>query len=134
MARVRSTDTAPELAVRRAIHARGYRFRLHAKALPGCPDIVLPRHRLALYVHGCFWHGCPQCDRGTRRPRANAEFWQNKLEQNRTRDSRNVLDLRSLGWDTAVIWECAVRDAARLEAELDRILPPRTARGSRHAA
>ena len=130
MARVRSRDTAPEVAVRRAIHARGFRFRLHPRMLPGRPDIVLPAHRLAVFVHGCFWHGCPACDRGLRRPKTNAAFWDAKLAENRARDARTIAALKAMGWRVAVIWECAARDPARLAAELDRILPAER----RHAA
>lgn len=119
MARVRSKDTAPEIAVRRALHARGLRFRLHRKDLPGRPDVVLPRHRMALFVHGCFWHGCPRCDRGLRRPQNNATFWEQKLEGNRARDVRNKAALESLGWQVETVWECDVRDPARLTSVLD---------------
>ena len=98
MARVRSKDTAPELAVRRALHARGFRYRLHRRDLPGSPDVILPRHRLALFVHGCFWHGCLACDRGLRRPKSNIQFWETKLAENRARDARNVSALEGPGW------------------------------------
>ena len=119
MAQVRSKDTAPEMAVRRALHARGYRFRLHRKDLPGRPDIVLPRYRLAIFVHGCFWHGCPRCDRGLRRPKRNASFWGAKLEGNRERDARNVAALEALGWTVVVAWECDVRGLDQLNNTLD---------------
>lgn len=121
MARVRSKDTAPELALRRELHARGFRFRLHRRDLPGRPDIVLPRHRLVVFVHGCFWHGCPNCDRGLRRPRNNAMFWAEKLEQNRLRDARNVADLEAAGWRVVTIWECEVRSPERMQFACDGI-------------
>ena len=122
MARVRSSHTAPEMAVRRALHARGFRYRLHRNDLPGRPDIVLSHHRLAIFVHGCFWHGCTQCDRGLRRPKNNVTFWSSKLEQNRARDERNVMALEALGWRVAIVWECDTRDHERLQAALDRLM------------
>ena len=93
MARVRSKNTEPEIVVRQALHARGYRFRLHRKDLPGTPDIVLPKHRLAILVHGCFWHGCPRCDRGRRLPKTNAPFWIAKLTP-----TRNATSVPSPRW------------------------------------
>ena len=86
MAKVKTQNTAPEIAVRRAMHAGGLRFRLHRQDLPGRPDIVLSRHRTAVFVHGCYWHGCVMCDRGVRRPRTNVGFWSAKLDENRRRD------------------------------------------------
>jgi DNA mismatch endonuclease (patch repair protein) len=121
MARVRTRDTAPEIAVRRAMHARGLRFRLHRPDLPGRPDIVLPKYRAVVFVHGCYWHGCTMCDRGTRRPKANAGFWTTKLEANQRRDERNIADLRAHGWDVSVIWECQTKDPATLADTLDRL-------------
>ena len=121
MAGVRTRHTAPEIAVRRALHSRGFRFRLHRRDLPGRPDIVLVRHKTAVFVHGCFWHGCTVCDRGTRRPKSNAGFWSAKLAANRDRDARNARDLAQLGWRVAVIWECETRNAERLSEALDRL-------------
>ncbi len=122
MARVGTQHTAPELAVRRALHARGLRFRLHRRDLPGRPDIVLPRLGTAIFVHGCYWHGCTMCDRGLRRPKTNTAFWSAKLEENRRRDRRNQADLRALGWRPVVIWECEARAPDTLRTALDRIL------------
>ena len=119
MARVRTRNTGAEILVRRAMHSLGLRFRLHRQNLPGRPDIVLPGHHLAVFVHGCFWHGCSKCDRGMRRPKTNAEFWSAKLTENRNRDQRNVSALENLGWQVAVIWECEARDPLRLAAALD---------------
>ena len=123
MAKVRSKDTGPEMTVRRAVHARGYRFRLHRKDLPGTPDIVLPRHRMAVFVHGCFWHGCTRCDRGRRLPKTRTDFWQAKLTGNRERDLRNIVALEALGWRVVVVWECDTRDLLRLNSTLDGCLP-----------
>ncbi len=117
MLAVRGRDTAPELRVRRVLHSMGYRFRLHRKDLPGTPDIVLPRHRKIVLVHGCFWHGHESCKRATR-PVNNASTWAAKIEANRRRDQRNLDALDSLGWDVLVVWECEVRNAQELETRL----------------
>ena len=122
MARVRTRNTAPEMTVRRALFGLGLRFRLHRRDLPGRPDIVLPRFKAAIFVHGCYWHGCTMCDRGVRRPKTNTAFWSAKLEENRRRDQRNQADLRALGWHPAVIWECEARTPGTLRTALDRIL------------
>lgn len=121
MRRVRGRDTAPERRVRSLLHAWGYRFRLHRKDLPGRPDIVLPRHRKVVFVHGCFWHGHEHCRRAGR-PTSNTEFWSPKLDRNRERDRRNLEDLARLGWRAFVVWECRLRDPAGLEAELRAFL------------
>jgi DNA mismatch endonuclease (patch repair protein) len=122
MARVKSKNTIPEMAVRRAMHQRGFRYRLHRKDLPGCPDVVLPRHRTIVFIHGCFWHGCVSCDRGTRQPKSNIEFWNAKLASNKRRDSRNKVALEELGWRVLVVWECTVRDKHRLGAAIDELV------------
>lgn len=121
MQRVRGRDTTPELRVRSLLHAWGFRFRLHRKDLPGRPDIVLPRHRKVVFVHGCFWHGHENCPRAGR-PTSNTAFWSPKLDRNRERDRRNLEDLEKLGWRTFVVWECRLRDPAALEAELKAFL------------
>ncbi|MDP9440574.1 MAG: very short patch repair endonuclease [Actinomycetota bacterium] len=121
MSRVRSKNTKPELAVRSALHALGYRFRLHRKDLPGKPDVVLPKHRAAVFVHGCFWHQHPGCAKATL-PKNNAEFWREKLEGNVARDARNRERLRKLGWRPIVVWECEVkRDLKKVAGELDSV-------------
>jgi DNA mismatch endonuclease (patch repair protein) len=122
MAQVRTKDTAPEMAVRLALHAKGLRYRLHRKDLPGRPDVVFPRYRLAVFIHGCFWHGCPACDRGLRRPKSNAGFWKAKLAANQARDARNISALKELGWRVVVIWECTIRDENRLAKAIDELV------------
>lgn len=107
MSLVRSRDTSPELAVRQALHAAGYRFRLHRKDLPGRPDIVLPRYRTAVQVHGCFWHG-HQCRRGRRVPSTNTDYWQAKIRRNRDRDAAAAQDLATGGWRVITVWECSI--------------------------
>src|SRR6185437_10103376 len=117
MAAVLSRDTAPELAVRKIAHALGYRFRLHPFNLPGTPDIVFPRYRVALFVHGCFWHSHPRCPRATI-PKTRIDFCRNKLEANRTRDARASAALRRAGWKVAIIWGCQTGDRVWIEARL----------------
>lgn len=107
MARVHSRDTTPETAVRRALHEAGFRFRLHRRDLPGTPDIVLPRFRTAVFVHGCFWHG-HGCRRD-RRPSSNSDYWQEKVNRNHRRDAAALEALAKAGWKVLVIWECQVR-------------------------
>jgi DNA mismatch endonuclease (patch repair protein) len=107
MAGIRGRDTKIETAVRRALFARGFRYRIDVRALPGRPDIVLPRYRAAVFVHGCFWHA-HSCSL-YKVPASRPEFWREKLESNARRDTRNVLALRAAGWRVAAIWECALR-------------------------
>jgi DNA mismatch endonuclease (patch repair protein) len=117
MRAVRAKDTGPELAVRKLLHeiARGY--RLHRADLPGKPDIVYGPRKLAIFVHGCFWHG-HDCARGNRPPHANAEYWRAKIARNRARDARHLEALAALGWRTLVIYECALKDSEALRARL----------------
>src|SRR3954465_5429815 len=105
MSRVSGMNTRPEIAVRHLLHALGFRFRLHRKDLPGKPDIVLPRHRKVILVHGCFWHSHPRCP-GAALPTTNAEFWCTKIEKNVARDKRVRSELTGLGWDVLVLWQC----------------------------
>lgn len=120
MARIRVRNTEPELAVRRLLHSMGYRFRLHRHDLPGKPDIILPRHRKAIFVHGCYWHG-HGCSAG-QLPKTRLEFWAPKIAQNRARDVRNYADMRLAGWSVTIVWECQTRDAAVLGNLLSRFL------------
>jgi DNA mismatch endonuclease (patch repair protein) len=121
MRAVKGADTAPEMAVRRMAHRMGYRFRLHRKDLPGKPDLVFPRLRKVVFVHGCFWHG-HGCARGARAPKANAAYWRAKIGRNRVRDARNLLALKAEGWRAAVVWECELKDAARVKKRLAAFL------------
>lgn len=107
MSGIRSRDTKPELAVRRHLHAQGLRYRLHARELPGRPDIVLPRHRTVVFVHGCFWHRHEGC-RFAYTPKSREEFWKAKLDGNAARDERDQQRLGKLGWRVEVVWECEV--------------------------
>jgi len=123
MAGFRSKDTKPEMLVRRTLHRLGYRFRLHRRDLPGKPDIVLPRHRLAILVHGCFWHQHQGC-RDARMPRTQQDYWTAKFRRNLERDQDTAVALTALGWQVAVIWECDARSPG-LEVELLALLEPK---------
>lgn len=121
MARVRATGTKPELIVRQVAHGLGYRFRLHRCDLPGKPDIVFPRYRRVILVHGCFWHGHKGCAKA-KRPVTNSAFWDRKLSRNVKRDCENVASLRRAGWRVLVIWECETKDREQLAAKISRFL------------
>lgn len=116
MQSVRTKDTGPEWIVRRLLHRQGYRFRLHSRHLPGRPDIVLPSRRIAIFVHGCFWHG-HECRKG-RLPKSRLEYWQPKIAANRHRDTKNVKELAALGWRVMVVWQCETREVDRLLGSL----------------
>ena len=124
MARVKGKNTAPELKVRKALTALGARYRLNRKDLPGTPDIVLPGRRLAIFVHGCFWHG-HDCARGARVPKNNRDYWVTKIARNVERDRKNHAALSALGWSVLVLWECGIRDDASLERLLRDFLENR---------
>jgi len=121
MRRVKGRDTTPEMKVRRALTKLGARYRLHRKDLPGNPDIVMPGPRLALFVHGCFWHG-HDCARGARVPKQNRDYWVAKVDRNRARDARHLDDLTAKGWRVETIWECELKDEAALNARLKTLL------------
>ena len=108
MAAIRSKDTRPEILVRRAVHAAGFRFRLHSKKLPGSPDLVFRRHRVAAFVHGCFWHG-HGC-RVQHIPKTNTDYWLAKIARNSQRDESNITLLDQAGWHVVVLWECGIPD------------------------
>jgi DNA mismatch endonuclease, patch repair protein len=113
MSRVKSGNTKPELLVRSLVHRLGFRFRLHRRDLPGRPDIVLPRLRKVIFVHGCFWHGHEGCPRSAR-PTTNREFWEKKLSGNVERDEKNLQRLNELGWETLIVWTCETKNTDRL--------------------
>ncbi len=108
MSRIRGRDTGPELVLRSLLHRAGFRFRLHAKQLPGRPDIILPRYRTAIFVHGCFWHRHPGCRNATT-PSTRREFWQAKFDGNVSRDARNQAELEAAGWTVLTVWECELK-------------------------
>lgn len=117
MRAVKSKDTAPEMLVRRMIHAEGFRYRLHDPALPGKPDLVFKSRRKAIFVHGCFWHG-HACKRGARIPATNRDYWLQKIQANVDRDKKHLAALHALGWDVLTVWECETRDRDGLRARI----------------
>lgn len=117
MSRIRSKDTKPEICVRKMLHQLGYRFRLHRKDLPGCPDIVLPKYRTVIFVHGCYWHRHKGC-KYAYAPKTRRLFWSNKFRKNIRRDKKHLNTLRALGWCVVVVWECEVKDKQKLHERL----------------
>lgn len=114
MRAVRSRDTKPELTVRRFLHAAGLRYILHDRRLPGSPDLVFPKYRTVVFVHGCFWHQHANCPAASR-PRSNTDYWSRKLTGNVERDARNRTSLEASGWRVLVIWECEIRERDALD-------------------
>lgn len=121
MRAVRRANTTPEILVRKAAHSLGLRFRLHRRDLPGTPDLVFPKLRTVVFVHGCFWHRHAKCARATT-PKTRAAFWLDKFDANVARDKRTTAKLRALGWRVIVIWECETGDTARLQRKLRKQL------------
>jgi DNA mismatch endonuclease (patch repair protein) len=121
MSRVRDKNTKPEIRVRQTAHRLGYRFRLHRRDLPGSPDLVFPKGRKIIFVHGCFWHRHPGCKRTTS-PNTRKDYWQAKFKDNLTRDRNVQAALRKLGWNVFVVWECETFDLDRLKQILSRFL------------
>jgi DNA mismatch endonuclease (patch repair protein) len=113
MSRIRGKDTKPEYLVRKGLHALGFRYRLHQRSLPGCPDLVLSKYRAIIFVHGCLWHR-HKCDL-FQWPKTNAAFWRRKITRNCQNDEKNLFDLQSKGWRVMTVWECALRGKCRLE-------------------
>jgi DNA mismatch endonuclease (patch repair protein) len=120
MAGIRGKDTKPELVLRRALHARGFRFRLHVKDVPGRPDLVFSKYRAVVFVHGCFWHRHEGCRLATV-PSTRPEFWQEKFESNVARDSSVVETLLNSGWRVATVWECALRKPDAIQAATESV-------------
>src|SRR5262249_41358425 len=133
MACVRARDTRPERRVRSLLHRLGYRFRLHRQGLPGRPDLVLPKYRAVVFIHGCFWHG-HTCPKGVTKPASNRAFWDKKLRDNKARDARNRGELEALGWKVIVVWECAAADETALARVLTRALGGPRGTGSSRAS
>lgn len=121
MAGIKGKNTKPELAVRKLVHGMGFRYRLHRKDLPGSPDLVFPRLKKVIFVHGCFWHRHPGC-RFAYTPKSNAQFWLNKLEGNTRRDAQAVTALETLGWQILIVWECEVFDLPALTWKVSSFL------------
>ena len=120
MSHIRGKNTKPEILVRKGLHARGFRFRLHNKKLPGSPDIVLPKYGVAIMVNGCFWHGHKGCRYATK-PKSNVEFWETKIARNQHRDEVTAAHLEALGWTVMTIWECELRGKLESNTRFDKL-------------
>ncbi|RVM09367.1 very short patch repair endonuclease [Sinorhizobium meliloti] len=119
MSLIRGKDTKPEMVVRRLVHSLGYRYRLHRRDLPGCPDLVFSARRKVIFVHGCFWHRHPDSTcKLARLPKSREEFWVPKLERNASRDRRNEQALKDQGWNVLVIWECETNNQGMLKRKI----------------
>ena len=125
MSRIRSKDTSPEVRVRSFLHREGFRFRLHLNDLPGRPDIVLPKYKTVIFVHGCYWHRHPDC-KFAYNPKTRVEFWQEKFKKNVLRDQKNETRLHKSGWRVLTVWECETMDELRLSAALKNLLEQKT--------
>jgi DNA mismatch endonuclease (patch repair protein) len=121
MSKIRSKNTKPEIALRKALFAKGYRYRINDKNLPGKPDIVLSKYKTAIFIHGCFWHEHEGCKR-SHLPKSNIEYWKNKIRSNKERDNNNKNQLVALGWGVVVVWECEVKTAEKLESVVNNIV------------
>ncbi len=121
MRAVRSCDTKPEMVVRKLAWRLGYRYRLHVRSLPGCPDLVFPSRRKAIFVHGCFWHR-HACSNGRSMPASRVDYWRQKFDRNRARDKKNRKAMIRSGWQVLTIWECQVRRAAALKTRIAAFL------------
>ena len=120
MSRISGKNTKPEILVRKGLHTRGFRFRLHNKKLPGSPYIVLPKYGVVIMVNGCFWHGHKGCRYATK-PKSNVEFWEAKIARNRHRDDVTNAHLEALGWHVIIVWECELRGNAEAASKLDAL-------------
>ena len=123
MSRIRSRDTKPELIVRSMLHSEGFRYRLHRRGMPGCPDIILARYRVAVFIHGCFWHWHPDpnCPIASL-PKSNVDYWLPKLTRTRNRDLENISQLEKEGWRVSVIWECQLADREKVLRDFRKLL------------
>ena len=121
MSRIPSFNTSPELVVRKMLHRSGYRYRLHSSKLPGRPDIILPRLRVAIFVHGCFWHGHQNCQKG-RLPKSRIGYWHAKIKTNQERDQRSIESLEQAHWQVAIVWQCQTKDRNALAHHLSAIV------------
>lgn len=137
MSAIRAKNTKPEIKVRSLLHSLGYRFRLHSRDLPGTPDIVLRRHKLAIFINGCFWH-LHDCKYGRVKPATRPEFWEAKRQMTAERDRRNLAALKSSGWHVVVIWECWTKNDERLRHLIQKVFdsvacaPPTTTASDLH--
>ena len=121
MSAIKSKNTKPEVEVRKLLHSMGFRFRLHKKDLPGSPDIVLPKYKTVIFVHGCFWHRHQNCKYASN-PKTRREFWEKKFKENIERDKKNQEKLKNLGWKTKIVWECEIKKQDKLIKKLEDFL------------
>jgi DNA mismatch endonuclease (patch repair protein) len=121
MSKVKRENTKPERTLRSLLHKQGYRFRIHRRDLPGKPDVVLPKYKSVIFVHGCFWHRHPGCVKASL-PSTNTDFWEKKFEKTITRDKENIIKLRQMGWRVIVVWECELKNPERVVEKLDILL------------
>ena len=133
MSRIRGKDTKPEILVRRGLHARGFRFRLQERKLPGRPDLTLPKYGVAVMVNGCFWHGHEGCRYATK-PQSNSEFWDAKIARNRHRDEVTTAHLEALGWTVITVWECELKGKEAARARIDALAEEIRRAGAEHEA
>ena len=131
MSRISGKNTKPEIIVRSLLHRMGYRFRLHDKNMPGKPDIILPKHKKVIFVHGCFWHGHKDCPR-SKRPSTNVEFWNKKIDGNIERDNKNIKSLENLGWKTLILWTCEIKNQDILKHKLKSFLDTKNLNRAEH--
>jgi DNA mismatch endonuclease, patch repair protein len=120
MSRIKGKDTKPELLVRRFLHAQGYRYKLHDKTLPGKPDLVLPKYKTVIFIHGCFWHGHKNC-KYFKVPQTRTDWWLHKISSNKANDEQAVKKLKKLGWKVIVVWDCQLK-SAKAERTLGTLL------------
>lgn len=120
MARVKGKNTKPELIVRKYLFSEGFRYRLHDRRYPGTPDIFLPKYKTAIFVHGCFWHGHDRC-KYARLPDENRDYWETKIDQNKTRDVKKIKELEQLGWNVIVVWECEIKRKTQRTTRLEKL-------------
>ena len=121
MSAIKSKNTKPEIIVRKLLHSKGYRFRLHKKDLPGSPDIVLPKYKTVIFVHGCFWHRHQNCKYASN-PKTRREFWEKKFKENIERDKKTQEKLQNLGWKTKIVWECEIKKQDKLIKKIEDFL------------
>ena len=133
MSRIRGKDTKPEILVRQGLHARGFRFRLQERKLPGRPDLTLPKYGVAVMVNGCFWHGHEGCQYATK-PKSNSEFWEAKIARNRHRDEVTTAHLEALGWTVITVWECELKGKDAAKARIDALADQIRKAGDEHEA
>ena len=129
MAKIKGKNTAPERAVRSLLHRAGYRFRIHVRGLPGTPDVVLPKYRAVVFVHGCFWHRHRNCKIATM-PQSHKKFWSEKFARNVANDARHRRKLRRLGWRVVTVWSCQLRHPERVLAKIEKALKPQSRRAA----